>query len=307
VSELRSLQNDALDGSVALVTGATSGIGFYTALALATRGAHVFVTGRDAHRGEAAATALRKRTGNRGVHFIATDHATIAGNRELAERVSGAARCLNVLVNNVGGAVLDRLETADDHELTVAVNFLGPAVLTAALIPLLCQRPRARVVNVVCSAHVLWKGDPFRDLESRECFRATHAFARAKVLNLLWTFALARRLEKCGVTANAVDPGRAWTRGTQSLMPELASPRDFVWPLVREMQRRRSAAAAAKVSAYCAASRKVAGLSGWYFESDARRARPSGVASDPVLQERAWQLGEAWIGCAFKPDGVPGQ
>ena len=298
MSQLRLKQTDELDGSVALVTGATSGIGFYTAFALAARGAHVFVTGRDAHRGETAASALRKRTGNCAVHFIASDHDTIAGNRELAERVSDAAQCLNILVNNVGGAVLDRHETVEGHEQTVALNFLGPAALSTTLLPLLCQRPRGRIVNVVCNAYALWKGDPFRDFESRDCFRATHAFARAKLLNLLWTFAFARRLEKCGVTANAVDPGRAWTRGTQVLMPDLRSRRDFVWPLVREMQQRRSAAAAAKVSAYVAASSEAALHSGSYFERDGKRARPSRVARDLVLQERALQVAETWIGGA---------
>ncbi len=282
-----------MEGKTVLVTGATAGIGFYTARALAAKGTRVLVTGRDEERGREAVAELRLRAGHDNIHFFATDHSTVGGNCDLAERVSRQFDRLDVLINNVGQSPSSRRqETEDGYEAMLTTNFLGPFVLTDDLLPLLRESAPARIVNVVSSAHTMWKRDPFEDLNAVERYLGIEAYARAKLLNLLWTFALARRLEGSGVVVNATNPGMAWTPGTQALTPEAVPQWRWFWPLVRFVRRRAPAEAASKSSVFLASSEDIAGVTGAYFESNAKPRRPSALALDVGNQERAWTLAE---------------
>lgn len=288
-----------MKGKVALVTGATAGIGFHTAQALVTLGARVVVTGRDTVRGEAAARQLAGRAWRDQVRFLAADHSTVAENRALAEQLRGELDRLDVLVNNVGSSPSgQRGQTPDGYETTLAVNFVGPAALTTGLLPLLRQSAPARVVTLVSSAHTMWKRDPFEDLQTRQRYVGIEAYARAKLLSLLWTLALARRLEGSGVVVNATNPGTAWTPGTQALTPQAVSAWRWVWPLVRWVQRRASPEAAARSPVFLASAEETAAITGQYFESKGQPKRPSALALDVSNQERAWELAATLIASA---------
>jgi NAD(P)-dependent dehydrogenase (short-subunit alcohol dehydrogenase family) len=282
-------------GKVALVTGATAGIGFHTAQALVTMGARVVVTGRDPTRGQIAAQRLAGQAWHDQARFIAADHATVAGNQALAEQLDR----LDVLVNNVGSAPSGRRrQTPDGYETTLAANFVGPAALTTGLLPLLQHSAPARVVTVVSSAHTMWKRDPFVDLHAQQRYVGIQAYAHAKLLSLLWTLALARRLEGSGVMVNATNPGMAWTPSTQALTPQAVPAWRWVWPLVRPLQRRASAEHAARSSVFLAAAEEAADITGQYFESRAQPKRPSTLAQDVDNQERAWELATTLIASA---------
>jgi NAD(P)-dependent dehydrogenase (short-subunit alcohol dehydrogenase family) len=286
----------SMQGKVALVTGATAGIGFYTARALVTLGARVVVTGRDTARGQAAARLLAGGDGHDRVRFIVTDHATVAGNRALAQQLAGELDRLDVLVNNVGTSPSgQRRLTADGYEATLAVNFVGPATLTTGLLPLLQHSATARVITVVSSAHAMWKRDPFADLHAQQRYVGIEAYAHAKLLSLLWTLALARRLDGTGVMVNATNPGMAWTPGTQAITREAVPAWRWVWPLVRLVQRRASPEAAARSPVFLAAAEEAASVNGQYFESKAQPKRPSPLALDIGNQERAWELAATLI------------
>jgi NAD(P)-dependent dehydrogenase (short-subunit alcohol dehydrogenase family) len=278
------------------VTGATSGIGLYTASRLAASGYAVLVTGRDVERGHEAVAWLRRRSGRDDVHFLRADHATVGGNRELAAAVAAAAGRLDVLVNNVGGIFSDRWETSDGYEGTLAMNFVGPFALTDDLLPLL-RATGGRCVNVVSSAFTMAKGDPLRDLQSKQQYVGLHAYARAKLLNVLWTIALAQREPL--VTTYAVNPGAAWTPSIQRLTPKAVPAWRAVWPIVRAFQRRASAEGASRAPALVATGSELKASSGSYFnEKGKHRAVPagSGEHADP---HRIWTLGEELVG------GVP--
>lgn len=208
----------------ALVTGATSGIGFFTARRLATRGATVLVTGRDPRHGTEAVYELRRAAGHERVEFLRVDHATVAGNLALAEGLQNRLGRLDVLVNNVGGLVPSRVTTGDGYELSLALNFLAPFVLTGSLLPLLLASDSARLVNVISSAFTMAKGDPLDDLQSEQTYAPLRVLARAKLLALVWTAALADQHRGGRLSAIAVNPGMAWTPG--GLGPELATG----WP-----------------------------------------------------------------------------
>ncbi|MFT3709776.1 MAG: SDR family NAD(P)-dependent oxidoreductase [Archangium sp.] len=212
----------------ALVTGATGGIGIHIARGLAASGATVTITGRDRPRGEAVAR-------EHGLQFVQVDHSLIAANRELARRFDA----LDLLVTNVGGLFAQRTVTSEGHELSLATNFLGPAALTLAL--------RSRVKRVVSVSSTAWnmaKGEPLSDLEAQQRYVGIEVHARAKLLSLLFTLALARREPQ--LIINAVNPGMAWTPMTESLTPEAVPAWRFFWPIVRWFQRRADPADAAR-------------------------------------------------------------
>ena len=270
-----------MEGKIVLVTGATSGIGFYTARDLASRGARVIITGRDTRRGREAVRSLRQQVGDGRVEFLSADHSTVGGNRELAERIQGREGRLDGLVNNVGGFYNDRVETEDGYEATLAMNLVGPFALTEALLPILAGSAPARVVNVASAAHAMWRVDPLADIQSEGSYLGLRAYARAKLLNLLWTFALARRLGGSGVVANATNPGTAWTTGTQGIAPRgMPAAQRVLWPVFRRVQQSGSAEKAARSPAFLIGSPEVTGVTGAYYESNAKPKRPSALALD---------------------------
>ena len=271
-----------------LITGATSGIGYHTAIGLAGQGARVLITGRNEFRGVNAVAEIRRLAGHDRVEFFAAEHSTVAGNQQLAERVEGAlvrdGASLDVLVNNVGRVFSTRQDTVEGIEQTLALCAVGPVALTEGLLPILRISRQPRIVNVVSSAYKMWKGDPFADLLSEDGYVGLQVHARAKLLNLIWTFALAHQLGEA-FAVNATNPGAAWTDGTASLTPEAVPAWRYVWPIVRFFQQRASAESAADTPIWLASADETAAMTGYYVQKR-KRERPA-VATDPGNQQRA--------------------
>jgi NAD(P)-dependent dehydrogenase (short-subunit alcohol dehydrogenase family) len=214
----------------------------------------------------------------------------VGGNQELADRVREVFASLDVLVNNVGGAYATRWETADGYEATLAMNLVGPFALTAELVPLLRANAPSRCINVVSAAYQMWKRDPFEDAQSSERYVSAEAYAQTKLLNMLFSFALAKRLAAERVTVNAVHPGLSWTQMTQSMRPETMGFPKPLWPVVRLLQRAGSPVRAGKRVALLACSPQVGSHTGEYFTGGARPKRLSPRELDGANQQRAWQL-----------------
>lgn len=282
-----------LSEKVALVTGATAGIGFHTANGLARLGATVYITGRDTRRGEEAQRRIRQAAVHGRVYFVRSDASTVGGNQELAQELTLLTDRLDILVNNVGGTYNDRWLTRDVYEATLAMNFVGPFALTEELLPLLRASAPSRIVNIASAAIGMWKGDPFEDPHSMGDYLASDAYARAKFLNVLWTFALARRLRGTTVVANALHPGLSWTAMTAATRPRGMPPwARFVWPLVRLMQRMGSSEKAARVPVLLASDPEAADVTGMYYDSNGRPGRLPPALLDPGMQEHAWAFAE---------------
>jgi len=282
-----------LEHRYALITGATSGIGFYTARRLAGRGATVLLTGRDPTRGAEAEEQLRRAAGHERVEFIRVDHSTVAANSALAEELRTRVPRLDLLVNNVGGLVPTRVVTEDGNELTLALNFVAPFVLTEALMPMLVHSDAARCVTVISSSFKMAKGDPLEDLQSERSYVPLSVVARAKLLALVWTAALADEQEDGRPSAVAVNPGMAWTPGTQALTPEAVPAWRYIWPIVRFFQRRADPdrAAAACEAVADAPAREIDGR---YFDGRKPHVFPARVL-DPELRERVLRLGRQFV------------
>lgn len=142
-------------GRVALVTGASNGIGFATALELARRGAHVVVGARDQGRGEAAMARIRAEVPAASLELGLADLGDLDQVAMLAQRMRTAHHKIDLLINNAGTMMAARRPTARGHEQHFGVNYLGHFALTLALLPAM-RLPGARVVSVSSIAHGHW-------------------------------------------------------------------------------------------------------------------------------------------------------
>lgn len=200
-------------GRTAVVTGANSGIGYFTALELARYGASVVLACRSAARGRAAEVRMRAEVPGAKVEFIPLDLADLATVREFAEAFAQRHGSLDVLVNNAGVMALPFGRTADGFETQFGVNHLGHFALTGLLLPrLLAAAPGARIVSLSSGFHMFGDVD-HADLHSERNYRRWIAYGRSKTANLLFTHELARRLEAAGsgIVAAAAHPGYAST------------------------------------------------------------------------------------------------
>jgi len=196
-------------GKVCLVTGASSGIGRATAAALSEIGAVVIMVCRDEARGKVARTKVISETGDQSVDLMTADLASPASVRGLAAEFDSKYPKLDLLVNDAAVFVSKRVMTSDGLELMFATNYLGPFLLTRLLVPKLVAASPSRVINVSAPSSIR---PDFDDLQGERAFGAIGAFGASKAADLLFTYALARRLEGKGVTVNAYHPGIVRTK-----------------------------------------------------------------------------------------------
>jgi NAD(P)-dependent dehydrogenase (short-subunit alcohol dehydrogenase family) len=280
-----------MTGKTCLVTGATSGIGEVAARELARLGARVIVVGRSPERCAATLERIRAATGSTELESIVADLASQAEVRRLAEHVRARCPRLDVLLNNAGGMFLDRRESPDGIELTLALNHLSYFLLTKELLALLRASAPARIVNVASDAHQGASID-FDDIQGRWRYQGWRAYQRSKLANILFTYELARRLEGSGVTANTLHPGFVRTRffadftGRIGFITKLGAKLLAIGP-----------EEGARTSVYLASSPEVEGVSGQYFVKS-RSARSSSQSHDRAAAERLWRVSEELTGQA---------
>ena len=208
-----------LDGTVVLVTGASSGIGLAAAEGFACLGAAVWLLARSEERGERARAQIVTRSGNSDVHVGLCALSDLGAVRQFAERLTQLVPRLDVLVNNAGALLGERTLSGDGVELTFATNVLGPFLLTNMLVPMLEQRESARIINV-SSGGMYTQRIKVEDLQTaHEQFDGPAVYARTKRAQVILTELWAQRLEGSGVVVHAMHPGWVDTPGLQSSLP----------------------------------------------------------------------------------------
>jgi len=253
-----------------LVTGATDGIGRETARQLVARGLHVLVHGRSESKAVQHADELSRETHGAQATPVWGDLSSMREVVALAQQVQARASALDVLINNAGVYEKRRHLTVDGFERTMAVNHFAPYLLTRLVGPLLSAAPAGRVVTVSSIAHQ--SGDlELGDLTFARGYDGYEAYAASKLANILFTRALARRLEGGKVTANALHPGVIDTKLLHAGFAIKGA----------------SVQQGARTSVYLANTDEVAGVSGKYFV-DCREATPSRAACDDRLAEELW-------------------
>jgi dehydrogenase/reductase SDR family protein 12 len=244
-----------LHGRVCLVTGANSGIGFETSLALAERGASVWLLCRNRERGDAAAREIRGRTGSRRVRSVALDVSDLADVERFVAQFG--ARKVDVLVHNAGVLPPQRIESAQGHEITLATHVLGPSLLTRLLVPKLSRSEDPRVV-FVSSGGMYPKKLTLDDVEWRSrSYDGVAAYAQTKRMQVVLAELLAKRLTAQGIKVNSMHPGWADTPAVQSSLPRF-------WRLMKNRLRTPAQGADTVIWLACspAASRETGGF--WF-------------------------------------------
>ena len=278
-----------MSGTTCLVTGATSGIGKETALRLAMLGAAVILVARDVARGAAAEADIRARVPLAQVELMTADLSSPAQVRQLAAGIEARGGRLDVLVNNAGVISPHRQLTAEGLETTFAVNHLGPFLLTSLLRGLLMRSAPARVVTLSSAAHKQVRALAWEDLPRGGRSGHGQAYPVSKLLNILFTSELARRLAGTGVTANCLHPGFVRT----GLGRDVTGVLGAVLPLILRL--RPGPEAGARTPVYLASSPEVAGVTGGYFVN-CKPAEPSALAKDARAAARLWALSEDLTG-----------
>ncbi len=274
-------------GATIVITGATAGIGKATAVALARLGASLVIPTRDRARGETARREILAAKPDARVDLLDADLASLASVRALAAELIATYPRIDVLVNNAGGSRPTRQLSPDGYELTFAVNYLAPFLLTNLLLDRLKASAPARIVNVASAAHA--RRLDFDNLQGERHYSLMGAYSASKLELIMFTYELARRLEGTGVTANAVHPGGVRTEIYRELRGISRLGIKLVWPFLWSPER------GAETTVYVATAPELAGVSGRYF-ADSREQRSAPASHDVDTARRLWEISERLVG-----------
>jgi NAD(P)-dependent dehydrogenase (short-subunit alcohol dehydrogenase family) len=277
-----------MQDKVCLITGGTDGIGKAAAHALALQGTKLLVHGRDPEKGARAVAEIKAHSRNPDVEFLRSDFSSLADVRQLAETVMQRAPRIDVLINNAGGMFSRRHLSKDGYEMTFAVNHLAPFLLTYLLLDALKGGTAARIVTTASDAHrgaVL----PLDDIQATRKYSSMRVYGTSKLANILFTRALAKRLEGTSVTATCLHPGFVRTNFVRDVPPWGRTLFALVAPFARSPEK------GAETIVYLAASPQVQSASGGYY-FDCKLSEPAPAARDDELAERLWRLSEQLVG-----------
>lgn len=306
------LEGQDLAGRTILVTGGYSGLGHETARALAAKGAHVILSGRDATKLSAAADEIATMTGAK-VDTLVGDLASLASIRAAGVEARDRFTHLDVLINNAGVMAAPLGRTTDGFETQFGTNHLGHFALTRELMPLLQRGERARIVNLSSRAHHMGGVDFDDPNYERRDYDKWRAYGQSKTANVLFTVALEGRFGSRGIHAYAVHPG-----GIMTSLGRHMSEEDRAWMMGRlKALAERSADKSqgglktipqgAATSVWAATAPELEGRGGVYLEdchvAAVDDANPAGgvrsYAVDTAKADRLWALSEELIGEKF--------
>jgi NAD(P)-dependent dehydrogenase (short-subunit alcohol dehydrogenase family) len=290
----------------AIVTGASGGLGAESARALAERGARVTLTARDVAKGEKAAAAIRKSTGNDRIDVIPLELMSLDSVRAFAKEFSARGAGLNLLLCNAGVMACPLARNAQGWESQFATNHVGHFLLAGLLQPLLVASAPSRVVSVSSRGH-RFSPVVFEDIQfERRPYDKWSAYGQAKTANVLFAVELDRRLASRGVRANALHPG--------GIVTELG--RHLTQDDIKELMSRapggkmdwKTPEQGAATSVWAATAPELEGKGGLYLDDcqiAGERTSPDDpggyepYARDPAAARRLWTVSEELVGETF--------
>jgi NAD(P)-dependent dehydrogenase (short-subunit alcohol dehydrogenase family) len=267
------------DQKVAVITGATAGLGQFVALGIARAGYHTVIIARNAARGEATRKFIVERAKGASTELVLADLSSLQQTREAGEAIAAAHPRINLLVNNAGLITSRRELTPEGREMILAVNHLAPFVLTEALEPALRAGSPARVVNVGSTASDRAHLD-LSDLEGVRSWNPLRAYGRSKLALMMATFERARLLEGTGVTVNVVHPGVVATT-----LGSVPGPIGWGWAALRPFMI--SQERGAETPLFVGLSPQAEGVTGRYWKR-CKQARPNRQALDAATLRQLW-------------------
>nr|XP_022913008.1 retinol dehydrogenase 12-like [Onthophagus taurus] len=277
---------------VVIVTGANTGIGKETAWELARRGAKVYMACRDMRRCEKTREEIVVDTKNKYVYCRKCDLSSLKSIREFVDNFKKEQEHLHILINNAGVMRTPKdSKTSDGFEMQFGVNHLGHFLLTNLLLDMLKSSEPSRIINVSSVAHK--RGEINKeDLNSEKNYEPYKAYAQSKLVNILFTKELSKKLTGTKVTVNSLHPGivdteliRHMSFFNSWLATILIKP--FVWPFVKGPRQ------GAQTTIYAALDPELEGVSGKYF-ADQKEAEVSQKAQDDDMSVWLWAVSEKW-------------
>jgi len=290
-------------GRVAVITGANTGLGYETALALADHGAHVVLAVRNLDKGKDAAARITANSPHADVAVAELDLTSLESIRAAADQLRADHDRIDLLINNAGVMYTPKSTTKDGFELQFGTNHLGHFAFTGLLLDRLLPVAGSRVVTVSSIGNRIRADIHFDDLQWERSYSRVGAYGQAKLANLLFTYELQRRLAPRGTTiAVAAHPGGSRTELTRNLPAFVAAVSAAIEPLFQD------AAMGALPTLRAATDPGVAG--GQYFGPDGfaqTRGYPkvvtsSGKSHDVGLQRRLWAVSEELTGVVYPVD-----
>ncbi len=280
--------NNSMLGKICLITGANSGIGFETALGLAEMGASVVMACRNETKGKEAQERIKTKTGNVSVDLMTVDLSSQNSIRTFAGDFKERYKSLNILINNAGGINSKKKMTEEGYEVTFAVNYLAPFLLTNLLIPVLKKGAPSRIINVSSEAHFFGKID-FKNFQGEKGYNVMSSYANAKLALILFTNELAGRLEGSGITVNSLHPGFVSSNFGKSEGLVYKVGISLLKPFTI------SSVKGAATSIYLASSPEVEAVTGKYFDKSNERSS-SGRSYDVETSKKLWEISEKMTG-----------
>jgi NAD(P)-dependent dehydrogenase (short-subunit alcohol dehydrogenase family) len=283
-----------MKGKVCIVTGSNSGMGKETAMALANMGATVVMVVRNRKRGEKALTEVINKTGTQSTVLMICDMSSAGSIRKFAKEFAEKYERLDVLINNAGAVFSKRQLSVDGFELTLAVDYLGPFLLTQELLPLLKSGAPSRIINIVSGLFKLGRIS-LDDIQNEKNYKGfsyarANAYANAKLMLLMFTYELARRLQGTRVTVNAVQPGLVATNLGKNSGSRMQS---FMFMMMRPFLA--SPRKGSETAVYLASSHEVEGVTGKCF-SKLKEISTTPITYDQQVQKSLWDATMKMLG-----------
>ncbi|RUS73752.1 hypothetical protein EGW08_018489 [Elysia chlorotica] len=282
-----------MKGKTTIVTGANSGIGFYTALDFAKRNARVILACRDKGKAESARQEIVSLSENSNVAVGIVDLCSMKSVRDFANKILSEESRLDVLVNNAGVVATGKPKEMTDEGLEVifAGNYFGPFLLTNLLLDLMKKSAPSRIVNVSSVVNKFGSID-FENLNAEKSYQFQNRYFDSKLAQILFTRELAQRLEGTGVTANVLHPGSVATNLLRNLFFLIRVPVEFFIKLFC-----RTAEEGAQTSIFLSVSEEVAEISGKYFiDCDVRESEANPQSRDMGVAKKLWEVSERLTG-----------
>ena len=276
-----------------LITGATNGIGKAAALKFAESAKSIAFTYRNEELGEDLKNEMQKINPNLSIDSFFCDFSVQDSIRECADKIKNDLKAIDLLINNAGVVNTEYSETIDGIENTFAVNHLGYFLFTNLLLDLVKKESESRIINVSSAAHHFVKGMQWDDINYKDDFKmGLKAYGQSKLGNILFTKKLAKKLQKDGVTVNAIHPGGVNT--------SLGNQNNSLLGRVLKMILKpffRSPLKGANTIIYLA---EIDGLSitGAYWV-DGRVAKTSHYSKNEAEAEKLWRLSEKLVNQEF--------
>ncbi len=297
-------------GRIAIITGANSGLGYETTLALAKKNATIIMACRNLSKGKTALNGVLAQVPHATVTLMQLDLGSLDSVRAFAEKFRADYNQLDLLINNAGIMAIPRSETVDGFETQFGVNHLGHFALTGLLIDMIVQTPNSRIVNVSSSANYMGSIN-FDDLMGEKNYTRYGAYGQSKLANVLFSNELQRRFVAAGVSTIAVssDPGLSNTNLQTNTSDQSGNILErLFYPIVMNTMAQ-SQAMGALTQLFAATASEANGCdyispSFMGMRGHPKKTKANQTAYDEATAKRLWQVSEELTGITY-PELAP--